>query len=55
MTTIPLIAMALALACLKYYPLHGERLDNVRTAMEKMHKDKADRLHEISREQGEMP
>ncbi|RDE15725.1 MAG: hypothetical protein C4K49_05710 [Candidatus Thorarchaeota archaeon] len=48
MTVIPLIAMALALVCLKYYPLHGERLDKVRTAMEKMHKEKAERLHEAS-------
>ncbi len=50
MTTIPLIAMALALACLKYYPLHGERLNAVREAMEKMHKEKAERLRETSRE-----
>jgi GPH family glycoside/pentoside/hexuronide:cation symporter len=50
MTTIPFIAMTLALVCLKYYPLHGEKLDKVRAAMEKIHKEKAERLQETPRE-----
>jgi Na+/melibiose symporter-like transporter len=44
MTMIPLIAMVLALIALKYYPLHGERLETVRKEMEKIHKEKAKRL-----------
>jgi GPH family glycoside/pentoside/hexuronide:cation symporter len=44
MTMIPLIAMVLALLALKYYPLHGERLETVRKEIEKIHKDKAKRL-----------
>ncbi|RDE14782.1 MAG: hypothetical protein C4K47_03625 [Candidatus Thorarchaeota archaeon] len=51
MTTIPLMAMGLALVCLKYYPLHGERLDAVRKAMDKMHMEKAERLEAAPKEE----
>lgn len=50
MTAIPLVAMGLALVCLKYYPLHGKRLDEVREAMNMMHREKAGRLQETSRD-----
>jgi GPH family glycoside/pentoside/hexuronide:cation symporter len=44
MTMIPLIAMVLALIALKYYPLHGDRLEDVRKEINRIHKDKAKRL-----------
>ena len=43
-TLIPLLAFALALVGLKFYGLHGKRLEQVRTDMEKLHAEKAKRL-----------
>jgi GPH family glycoside/pentoside/hexuronide:cation symporter len=41
MTAIPIAALALSWLCLKAYPLHGERLDAVRSAVERLHAKKA--------------
>jgi GPH family glycoside/pentoside/hexuronide:cation symporter len=43
-TLIPLLAFALALVGLKFYGLHGKRLEQVWKDMEKLHTEKAKRL-----------
>jgi GPH family glycoside/pentoside/hexuronide:cation symporter len=43
-TLIPLLAFVLAIVGLKFYGLHGKRLEQVRKDMEKMHAEKAKRL-----------
>lgn len=41
MTVVPLIALLLALLALRYYPLHGQRLAEVRSAVQRLHEEKA--------------
>jgi len=43
-TLIPLLAFGLAILGLKFYGLHGKRLEQVRSDMEKLHAEKAERL-----------
>nr|MDO8133506.1 MFS transporter [Candidatus Njordarchaeum guaymaensis] len=46
-TLIPLLAFGLAVIGLKFYGLHGKRLEQVRTEMEKLHVEKVKRLKGI--------
>jgi len=43
MSLFPILAMALALLILRYYPLDGERLEEVKRKVALMHAEKAAR------------
>ncbi|MCL4426468.1 MAG: MFS transporter [Firmicutes bacterium] len=43
MTAVPLVALIISVLVLRYYPLHGPRLEEVRAAVARLHEEKAAR------------